>query len=88
MKTRLWKAESSNTMIQFRTDAEPLVWMHTNMGWLPLGNSPTDHDEAEKFAAEAAEGYNLKETSSEVAEYFLGSKENSNDDEEDLYDDT
>ena len=72
-KTRLWESDcGSNTMVQFRTDSDPMVFIHSNIGWLPIGNAPKTAAEAEKFAAETAEGYDLIEASTEKAEYFLG----------------
>ena len=38
-RTRYWASDhGSDTAVQFRTDVEPEVWMHTNMGWVPIGN--------------------------------------------------
>jgi hypothetical protein len=73
-RTRLWKSEDgfSTTRVQFRTDCDPMVWMFTNIGWMPVGNSPDDVDAAESFATEVAEGYKLVECCEEEAHYFAG----------------
>lgn len=71
-RTRLWESESgSSTCVQFRTDVKPMVWMHTNLGWVPIGNAPEDEKEAETFAEDVAAGYNLVESSLERAVSFL-----------------
>lgn len=72
MKTRLWTNQERTTLVQFRTDSKPMVWIHTNIGWLACGNAPEDEKEAEQFAQEIANGWNLKEASHEMAIYFLG----------------
>lgn len=72
-KTRYWDNPGfSSTAVQFRTDTEPMIWMHTNIGWVPIGNTPVDRKEAEHFAEELAAGYNLEERGREFAEYMLG----------------
>lgn len=74
-RTRLWLAEDhphTSTGVQFRTDVEPKVWMHTNIGWVPIGNAPRDEAEAEAFAIEIAEGYDLMEMPEERARYMAG----------------
>ena len=73
MRTRLWNSENgSNTCVQFRTDSKPMVWVHSNIGWLGMGNTPENEAEAEKFAEETAEGYGLVETTPEEALYMAG----------------
>lgn len=71
MRTRCWKSEETPTMVQFRTDSQPMVWLFTNLGWLSV-DSPTNESEAEAFAEEVAQGYNLVEVSSEEALYWAG----------------
>ncbi len=72
-RTRLWESETgSSTAVQFRTDREPMVWMHTNLGWIAIGNAPTDQAEAEKFAEECAAGYGLKESTGARAYFMAG----------------
>jgi hypothetical protein len=71
-RTRLWRNKNSSTMIQFRTDSIPMVWMHTNIGWLPLGNCPDLQSDAESFAVSVAEGYKLQEASQAMALHYLG----------------
>lgn len=76
MRTRLWESNGgSSTCVQFRTDTEPKVWLHTNLGWVPIGNSPAEESEAEKFAVELADGYQLVEADQDRAEYFAGMDE-------------
>jgi hypothetical protein len=75
VRTRLWQGEFSSTAVQFRTDSTPMVWIHTNFGWVPAGNAPEDDNEAEKFAQDIADGYKLQESSQEMALYFLGEEE-------------
>lgn len=74
MKTRLWKdaSGSSSTMVQFRTDTHPMLWMHTNIGWIPDGSCPDEAKEAEAKAEEVAKGYGLDEVSQEEALYWAG----------------
>lgn len=72
-RTRLWESDCGcDTMVQFRTDSDPMVFIHSNIGWLPIGNAPKTAEAAEKFALKMAEGYDLVEASTEKAEYFLG----------------
>ena len=49
-----------------------MVYVHSNIGWLPIGNTPKDAVEAEDFAVKLAKGYNLTECSQEMANYMLG----------------
>ena len=74
MKTRFWDHPYglSSTAVQFRDDADPMVYVHSNIGWLPIGNTPKDAVEAEDFAVKLAKGYNLTECSQEMANYMLG----------------
>lgn len=76
MRTRLWEKPdaSTSTCVQVRDDApdESYVWMHTNMGWIPIGNAPKNYEEAEVFAKQVAEGYGLTESSPERALYMAG----------------
>lgn len=72
-RTRCWYSDQgSSTMVQFRTDLTPMVWMHTNIGWVGVSNAPTDEAKAEQFAVELATGYELKEHDRESAEHFAG----------------
>ena len=73
MKTRFWDSDQgSSTCVQYRDDAEPMVWMHTNLGWVPIGNSPEDAGEAEAFAVETAKGYGLVERDNDTARAMAG----------------
>lgn len=74
VKTRYWHHEDgmSSTAVQFRDDADPMVHLHTNMGWVPIGNTPKDVKDAEVFAEQLATGYNLQEANKDVAVYMLG----------------
>lgn len=71
MRTRLWMGEHTTTAVQFRTDVaedEARVWLHCNLGWIPIGNSiGLSETEAEQLAVDAAAGYKLTEASEEVA---------------------
>lgn len=69
-RTRCWESRDSSTVVQFRTDVEPKVWMHTNIGWLPIGNTPDNEVEAEAFAVECAAGYKLVESPQDRAFYM------------------
>lgn len=71
-RTRLWEREdrTSSTCVQFRTDATPMVWMHTNIGWLAISNAPPTAPEAEKMAEDMARGYDLTESPPDRARYF------------------
>lgn len=81
VKTRYWHGEDTSTAVQFRTDASPKVWMHTNIGWIGASNAPGEAKEAEVFAEELAEGYGLKEADQERARYMLGLEEDNHDDD-------
>lgn len=73
MRTRYWESEGvSTTAVQFRDDTEPMVHIHTNMGWVAVGNAPKDVVGAEKFAEDIARGYHLTETTEEQALYMAG----------------
>lgn len=71
MRTRLWMGHNTSTAVQFRNDTEegdPMVWMHTNLGWVPVGNSVgMSEKEAEELAVKIAAGYNLEEQDEETA---------------------
>jgi hypothetical protein len=73
-RTRFWDRPDgiTSTAVQFRTDADPMVHLHTNIGWVPIGNTPKDIAEAEKFAEECAVGYNLIERDQAHARYMAG----------------
>ncbi len=74
MRTRFWSNPDgcSSTCVQVRDDAQPMVHLHTNMGWVPIGNAPKTYHEAEKFAEEIAKGYGLEEADEEQAIYMAG----------------
>jgi len=72
MRTRYWSNGEGNNGVQFRTDSEEMVWMATNIGWIPVSNAPKNEREAEKYAEELAEGYSYKETSQEFAKHMAG----------------
>lgn len=80
MRTRYWHDASglSSTAVQFRDDTEPMVHLHTNLGWVPIGNTPTDATGAERFAEELAKNYNLNEASQAVATYMAGVDDGTN----------
>lgn len=72
-KTRFWEsANGSSTAVQFRNDADPMVHLHTNVGWVRIGNSPSDEQKAEEMAEGIAEGYGLFEASKLRALYMAG----------------
>lgn len=72
MRTRIWVGDNTDTKVQFRNDADPKVWMNTNIGWIPIGNAPTDDVGAEAFAVDTAKSYGLPEGSLEEAKYWAG----------------
>lgn len=77
MRTRYWHHPDgmSSTAIQFRDDTQPMVHMHTNLGWVPIGNAPTDATGAEAFAEQIAGNYGLSEGSPALATYMAGEEE-------------
>ena len=73
MKTRAWESdEGSSTIVQFRSDVHPHVWMNTNMGWVPIGNAPAGLREAESFAETMAKDYGLTETHPDRSRWLAG----------------
>lgn len=78
MKTRIWHNRNSTTMVQFISTANPKVYLQTNIGWLPIGNTPENDDEAQKFAEDCAVSYGLVEGSQEMANYFAGVSDENN----------
>lgn len=72
-RTRYWYSDQgSSTAVQFRTDADPMVYLHCNLGWVPIGNAPRDEAGAELFAEEIAAGYRLVESDAELALEMAG----------------
>jgi len=72
-RTRAWASESgTTTVVQFRNDQIPMVWLHANLGWMPIGNTPKDEAAAEKFAEEIADSYGLVEVDEKEAEWYAG----------------
>lgn len=69
-RTRLWIGENTTTAVQFRTDVEPRVHLHTNMGWIPI--APEDDLEPERQAEAIAVGYELTEADEALARYMAG----------------
>jgi hypothetical protein len=62
LKPRLWISEDPTSLTQVIFSPNPVtVIMGTNIGHLPLGNTPDDPYEAEKFAIGIAENYHLIE---------------------------
>jgi hypothetical protein len=74
-KTRAWNSPETNTIVQFRTDVSPFIYLHTNVGWIPVGNCPSNPEKAEKMAEDIAKGYNLTETTQEFAKHLAGWRE-------------
>lgn len=74
VRTRAWEAEpgTSSTIVQVRDDAEPRVWLHTNIGWVGVSNAPEGYEEAERFAESMARGYGLAECSPARARFLAG----------------
>lgn len=73
VRTRLWRSdEGSSTAVQFRNDLAVMVWLNTNIGWVPISNAPEDEVGAEDFAVRLANGYRLIEADKETAQRFLG----------------
>lgn len=75
IKTRFWDSETSSTAVQFRDDTTPMIWMHTNIGWVPLNGTPHFPEEASECAESLAKHYGLEEASQEKALYMLGEEE-------------
>lgn len=61
MKNRFWGSELSSTAVMFMPKEDPKVWFHTNLGWVPIGNTPEDSAEAEQMAINLAVHYSLEE---------------------------
>lgn len=75
VRTRFWSGDMTSTAIQFRDDVEVPVWMHTNIGWVPVSNSSKQEmtlEESEKLAEDLAISYELTERSPETAWRMLG----------------
>ena len=74
MRTRFWEDENrmSSTAVQVRDDATPMVYLHSNIGWIPIGNSPDTYEASMEFAEDLAKNYGLVERSQEVAFWMLG----------------
>jgi hypothetical protein len=72
MKTRYWINSEGNKGVQFRTDLDVMVWMATNIGWIPLNDSPKNEQDAERYAEKLAKSYSYKETSQDFANYMAG----------------
>lgn len=69
-RTRIWWGEDgSTTMVQFRTDTERPIHIHTNMGWV---NPVTGEGCPETIAETIARGYGLVEGSEEDARHWAG----------------
>jgi hypothetical protein len=72
-KTRAWYNPGvTDTIVQFRTDVTPFIYIHSNVGWLPIGNCPSDPEKAEKLAERTAKGYNLIEAPEDYAKHLAG----------------
>lgn len=75
-RTRAWESlEGSSTIVQFRTDTYPYLWMNTNLGWVPVNaeeNKDKTLEEVEKQAEQIAESYGLVESSPERAAWLAG----------------
>lgn len=74
IRTLAWHDSSgaSNTIIQVRDDTTPYVWMHTNIGWVPIGNAPEQYEQAVDFALAFAKEHELEEMPMSLALYFAG----------------
>lgn len=70
--TRAWTSKTTPTVVLWRKDIQPMVWLCTNAGWIPIGNTPEDSDAAESFAEEMAEEYQLAECHHSEALYLVG----------------
>ena len=74
MRTRCWEDPEgcSNTVVQVRDDARPMVHVHSNIGWLPISNAPEDWDAAVAMAESLARGWGLEESSRGRALWMAG----------------
>lgn len=71
VRTRLWESDhGSSTAVQFRTDGECPVWLHTNLGWTPVG--VPEGEDPEDYAEGLAESYRLTEQPEGRARYMAG----------------
>ncbi len=73
-KTRAWKSSAVETIIHFRTDKTPFIYIYTPVGWSPVGNCPNNPEKAEKMAEDLAKGYNLIEVEQKEAKRMAGWK--------------
>lgn len=71
VRTRSWRSVGSQVAIQFRTDRPNKVWLHTDLGWVPLSNAPDDEQGAEDFAVKMAADCELDEDDETTARSFL-----------------
>jgi hypothetical protein len=60
-RNRFWGSETSSTAVMFMPLEDPKVWLHTNIGWVPIGNTPENAAEAEQMAIDLAKNYFLEE---------------------------
>lgn len=61
VRTRLWESPNGSS-----------TWLHSNLGWLPISNTPADELTAEQFAEQTAAGYGLVESTKERANQMAG----------------
>lgn len=80
VRTKLWLSpdQSSTTMVQYRADVEPRVWLHTNRGWVPVDASAME--DALMSCEQLADAWQLKEADDQTTAFFAGldSNETSN----------
>lgn len=74
MRTRFWSSRSgTTTCLQLRDDSDPPLWLHCNIGWVPLGNAKgLSYDAATPLAEQVAKGYDLEEADEETALEMAG----------------
>lgn len=63
MRSRFWSRAESAFAVHFRTDLQPMIWVHTMTGWLPVANTPHDVRAAESFAEGMAREHELDDHS-------------------------
>lgn len=58
-----------------RPDLGPRIYMHTNLGWVPLGFDVHDARGPEIVAEELGKGYGLQEVSESKARWLSGAED-------------
>lgn len=72
VRTKLWLSpdQSSTTMVQYRADVEPQVWLHTSRGWVPVDASAME--DAFTSCEQLADAWQLEEADDQTTAFFAG----------------